>query len=456
MAAVDPDGRLPKDFPMGVHPNGQYYKKRLKKPYYFGAVKAGWKAALEQFNHDWSYILAGKNPPPRSDGSGVEPSTVEFIARSFIARELTRLERHQLAGNSFVDIRSAVEVATTILGRHKKAAHLCPSDFADLRHQLGNVWKKQGEGDAARWVKTDTLVGPAALKRRIVHVRAMFRWAGPDREKLMDSLPRYGDEFALVSDSTIKKSLAHSERKHGAKRFEPEDILPIFNGLDAQLQAMFLLSINCGFTAADCSALPWSAVNLKTGMIDFARVKTGVERMKLPLWPETVTALKHVAELKLSPGPGLSELVVHQDRGDRGEALGDPIKLKDCVFITSRGRPWVERKTFQDEAGIPQAESHKDSIALAFNKALVALELKRARVGFGAGRHTFETNALRVADKSLVDAVMGHSTGAMSQRYDHAMADDLRAMIQGVRARLLTDAKWGQISTDAAALRLVS
>jgi integrase len=352
-ALGDPDGippkllrpaRAPENFPMGIHPNGQYWKKRLGRPYYFGAVSAGWRAALDRFNHEWPYLLAGRTPPPMN--GDVDAASVEYVARSFIGREIKRLDRSLLKGHSFVDIRNAVEIATVSLGKHKKVEHLLPSDFADLRDALSYVWVKEGEGDAARWAKTDVRIGAAALKRRIVHVRAMFNWAR--REKLVVEVPSYGDDFKLVTETTLNKARKMSERKNGAKRFEPGDVLPIYNALDAQLQAAFLLSLNCGFTAADCSALPWHAVHLDKGYIDFARVKTGVDRLRMFLWPETVEALRHVKALKLKPAAGLETLVVHQDRGDLGEPIGDPIPLRDCVFITSRGRPWVERTIKRD------------------------------------------------------------------------------------------------------------
>jgi integrase len=434
------DGPVPAGFPLTAASNGQWAKKFQGRRHHFGATSAGWRAALDKYTHDWPFILQGKLPPPMVLDGQPDPSTVVYVATRFIAREAKRLSRGQLDGGSLAEIRSVVEVAVTHLGPSKRVGHLLPSDFADLREALGFRWVREGEGEAARWKRTGVRVQPATLKRRIVHVRAMFRWAGPNGEKLVGA-PAYGDEFKLVSDATVTKAQKASERKHGVKRWEVADIGRIFNALDEQLQAMFLLSINCGFTAADCAALPWAAVDLGGGWIDFARVKTGVERPRLKLWPETVEAMRHVEALKLSPAPGWAEFVVHQDRGDTGEVIGAPVKLADCVFITSRGRPWVIRRVKLDAHKLPTTESHQDSIALEFNKALVKLGLKRERVGFGAGRHTFESHALRCADKSLVDAVMGHTSGEMSERYDHALDEDREALAQAVRYRLLPDAK---------------
>src|SRR6266576_2342774 len=161
-ARVDPDGKLPKEFPLTSHPNGQYSKKHAQKPFYFGRIADGWRAALERFNHDWPYILADQVPPPM----GTDPTTVEYVARMFLARSLKRLERGQLSGGSFVDMRVAVGIAATSLRQAKKVRHLKPSDFAELREDLSFRWEKQGEGETARWAKREQRIGVAALKRR--------------------------------------------------------------------------------------------------------------------------------------------------------------------------------------------------------------------------------------------------------------------------------------------------
>jgi integrase len=453
------DGPLPQHFPLGLASNGQFCKKFQGRRWQFGAESGGWKAALAKWQHDWPFILQGKLPPPMTVEGEPDPATLEYIATKFVEREEKRRRRNEIKGGSFTDIRNAVEIAVTHLGKSGRPAHLLPDDFADLREALSFTWAKQGE----RWVKGEGRVSPAVLGRRIVHVRAMFNWAGPDGAKLLGASPAYGDSFGLVSDATKQKAVNNRERKHGAKRWEVSEIEPIFNGCEAQLQAMFLLSINCGFTAADCSALPWWAVDLDKALIDFARVKTGVDRLRLPLWPETVAALREVRKLGLSPAPGLADLIVHQDRGDNGEAVGDPIRLTDCVFITAKGRPWVTRVVKLDANKLPVSESHKDSVALEFNKVLTGLKVKRVGVGFGAGRHTFETHAMRCGDAGMVDRVMGHSNGRMGRKYDHATDDDMAAMMNGVRDRLirgkmrLPDAKQGaEVAAAPATMRLVS
>jgi integrase len=450
---VDPDGKLPNDFPLTVASNGQYAKKHQGKRWHFGAVSAGWRAALARYTHDWPYILQGKVPPTIVTG-GPEAASYELVARSWIAAMMKRLDHGEVKGGSFVTMRNSAEIGGTILGWKRRIGHMLPGDFAALRDGLAFEWKREGENGAERWVKTATRLGPATLAGRVAYLRSMFLWAGPDGEKLLPAMPNYGTAFNTVSERTLRKAKMVRVRAHGEKVFEPEQIFPIFCELRSeQLQAMFLLSINCGFTAADCGCVPWSAVHLdaKHPYIDFPRVKTGAERPRLFLWPETVALLKSVRKLGLKAAPGWEDFAVFQDRGDNGEPIGEPVRLRDCVFITSAGRPWWMETVKRDAAGVPSTVSKKDCTAEPFGEALERLELKRPGCGFGTGRHTFESHAKRVADPSLVDTVMGHTERSMGDRYDHATDDDLLGMVNGVRARLLTDAKWGQVTGAAAA-----
>jgi integrase len=459
---VDPDGKLPQDFPLTIASNGQYAKKHQGKRWHFGAVSAGWRAAIARYTNDWPYIIQGKVPPPIA-ASGVDAASFEFVARSWIAHQIRRLDRGEIKGPSFITMRNAAEIAAAHLGGKRRIVHMTPADFGSLRDALAFEWIKEGEGEAQRWTKTAKRLGPAALANRVAYLRSMFLWAGPNGEKLLPSAPNYGTGFRTVSERTLSKSRRVREREHGQKVFEPDQILPIFNELPTeQLQAMFLLSINCGFTAVDCGCLPWRSVNLdaKQPFIDFPRVKTGAERPRLFLWPETVALLRAVRKLELSAAPGMEDFIVFQDRGDEGEPIGDPIRLKDCVFITQRGRPWWHVTTHKDANGIPTTASHRSAIPEMFDPALVTLEIKKKGCGFGTGRHTFETYAKRVADPALVDTVMGHTERSMGDRYDHALDADLLAMVNGVRDRLLSDPKWRQVSGAAPAsatggLRLV-
>ncbi|HEY2415583.1 MAG TPA: hypothetical protein VGI40_25295 [Pirellulaceae bacterium] len=56
-----------------------------------------------------------------------------------------------------------------------------------------------------------------------------------------------------------------------------------------------------------------SALKLETGWLDFPRIKTGIER-KIPLWPETIEALKAVIAARRQPAGKAHEGLVFLTR----------------------------------------------------------------------------------------------------------------------------------------------
>ena len=70
-----------------------------------------------------------------------------------------------------------------------------------------------------------------------------------------------------------------------------EQAQELLQNASTQMQAMIWLGLNCGFGCTDCSELKWKNLDLENGRVDFPRGKTGIAR-NLPLWPETVDAIK--------------------------------------------------------------------------------------------------------------------------------------------------------------------
>jgi integrase len=98
------------------------------------------------------------------------------------------------------------------------------------------------------------------------------------------------------------------------------------------MTAMILLGINCGFSNADCGALPLAAVDLEAGIIDFPRPKTGIVR-RCSLWPETVNAIREVRAARPTPkNPEVAWLVFITKYGGNG------VKHDDPAFITKEMR----------------------------------------------------------------------------------------------------------------------
>src|SRR5690349_15134384 len=91
---------------------------------------------------------------------------------------------------------------------------------------------------------------------------------------------------------------------------------------DPQLRAMVLLGLNAGLGVTDCGNLSNPNIDLDAGWLDYPRVKTETPR-RVPLWPETVDALKAVLEKRRYP-------LTAADDG--------------IVFLTRTRRRWVRTK----------------------------------------------------------------------------------------------------------------
>ena len=203
--------------------------------------------------------------------------------------------------------------------------------------------------------------------------------------------------------------------------FEAAELRRIIDTATGPLRAMALLGINAGFGNSDCSGLPQSAVDLRTGWIDHPRPKTALPR-RCPLWPETVAAV--AAALEGRPKP--------KDRAD--DAL---------VFLTRTGKPWMRSQP--SNAGPGKAErACVDSVRLMFGRLLKDLGLKRPglnfyalRHTFYALRHTFETVAGESRDQVAVKSIMGHEPADMASLNRERIDDDrLRAVVDHVRGWL--------------------
>ena len=79
----------------------------------------------------------------------------------------------------------------------------------------------------------------------------------------------------------------------GLRMFEREELLAVLNVACPITKAIVLLGANCGLGNSDVGHLPLKAVDLERGWLTYPRPKTGIDR-KIPLWPETIAALRTV------------------------------------------------------------------------------------------------------------------------------------------------------------------
>lgn len=379
------------DFPLYAHNGGVWAKAIRGRVHYFGP----WHdphGALERYLAVRDHLHGGLDVPPDVDGV-----TLDELVNRWLDSLLARKASAEITERHFQDCRRDGKRVLDALGRPRPVASLRPADFATLRGAIA-------EGRAVETVHSI-----------MTRVRSMFTWGVVNG--LLERRPRYGTEFRRPSASRRRRA-----RRRGGRRDLPAEAIRTL--LDAagghvKLRAMILLGVNAALGNSDCAALRTDHLDLRAGVLDFPRPKTGVGR-RAALWPETTDALASVLELRLRAG----------------EPEGE---LRDRVFVTDRRQAYVR------QVG---STSH-DAIGGQFARLLRDSGLHRPGLGFYALRRTFQTVADATRDFPAIDLVMGHAAadvpGAtyaveMSARYREHIADDrLRAVADHVRRWLRAD-----------------
>jgi integrase len=391
-------------FPLTPHPSGRWCKKIRGKLHYFGKLTEP-DAALERLNREWPYLKDGRTPPPIDTGDGC---TVRLLCNAFLTSKRVAVEAGELSQRSWKDYFQTCTLLVEFLGKDRRVDDLRPDDFESFRGKLAKRW------------------GPVTLRNAVNRCRVVLKYASDQR--LVDRPVFYGQSF----DRPTAKALRKARHAGGRRMFDVAELTRILAGLDGKpvriegkdkplelkrdpvLKAMTLLGLNCGFGNTDVATLPESALDLQRGWIDFPRPKTAIQR-RVPLWPETVEALR--VAIAARPGP--------KDPADAG-----------LVFLTQPGRPWVRvQQKRNSEAVIPV-----DALSQRFGKLLLSLKINGRRgLGFYTLRHNFETIAGESKDQVAVDAIMGHVDPSMGAVYRENISDArLKAVVATVHVWL-----WG-------------
>jgi integrase len=371
-------------FPLTPHPSRRWCKKIRGKLHYFGKLDDP-TAALERFNREWPYLKDGRTPLSLDAPDGL---TVRVLCNKFLTAKKARLDSGELSPRTFADYFTICGQLVDGLGRDRRVDDLRTDDFAALRAKWSRTW------------------GAVRLRNEINRARVVFKYAFDER--LIDKPVHYGQSFARPSAKTLRKA----RNAQPPKKFEADEARRIINAADVQMRGMVLLGLNCGFGNTDCAALPKGAVDLERSWIDFPRPKTEVRR-RVPLWPETVEALRQAIAAR-----------------PRAKESADA----DCVFLTQCGVRWVRSQAKRgDTSG---AAFTTNVLSARFATLLKRLGINGHR-NFYALRHCFETIGGECKDQVAVDFCMGHCDESMAQRYREGISDErLKAVVNTVHAWL--------------------
>lgn len=364
-----------KDFPLFPHAAGVWAKKIRGKFHYFGP----WSdpdGALERYLHERDALDAGRARRNRNE-DGV---SLADVCNHFLAHKDAMLHAGELAPRTFQRYRSACKFMTAALGRDRFVDDLVADDFQHLRSEMAKQW------------------GPVAVGNEIQMVRTVFKH-GYD-VGLYDKPIRFGPGFKKPSVKTLRKS----RDKGGLRMFEQPELVTALEYARVNMKAMLLLGINGALGNSDLGMLPTKAMNLKTGWLDYPRDKTAIDR-RIPLWPETVAAIKAV-------------LAERRDPVDPADA--------HLLFIGPRGQNYIG--------------NHKGyRVTAEMTRLLKKAKLARPGLSFYCLCRTFQTIAEGSLDLVAVSHITGRAppAGDMASIYRQRVSDDrLRAVVDHVHGWL--------------------
>jgi len=390
-------------FPLTAHNNGQWCKKIRGKIHFFG-VWIDPEAAHQRYLREGADLHAGREPRPETLSPGA--ATVKDVCNQYLTYLFRRSEDDEISHRWFEDCRSVLKDFAAFMGSGRSVYDLAPDDFERYR---GKLTRKGVAGRVG--------LGVHALNRAITVVRGALKYAY--EMDLISSPVKYGKSFARPSATLKRKSKSTKELAHGKRVFDVAGVRALLNAADPSLRAMILLGVNGGLGNTDCARLPVSSIDWESCLIRYDRPKTGVERT-VPLWPETLAALRTCLEKRPHPA---------------SEAHAG------LVFLTVSGKPWIRDHVHQSQDGAIENVITTDSVASQFQKLLGELNLKRKGIGFYALRHTFRTWADETKDQHAIHRIMGHAIPGMSGvSIEEISLERLRAVVDHVRTKVFPPA----------------
>ncbi|MEX2386585.1 MAG: tyrosine-type recombinase/integrase [Phycisphaeraceae bacterium] len=407
------------EFALSPHmASGRWYKVYEGRRHYFGKLADGWEAAYKRYEDEWPQIVAGRKPRPDADTEGGGLTLREGVNKWLAAR----VEDGQYGNIAASTVEAYRSIGTRLikeLGGTTRIGWLGPDDF----RRLGLVY--------------GSTMGPSPSLKAMIVTRQVFKWL--HENEYIPAPPRYGSDFKvsklkakqiinrgrskeIYTAEQVRAILRVAEAGVKGKRWKKGEDQPKGIKASPHLRAMILLAINGGYTQRELAALRLEHVDMPNAIIDHYRGKTETRRV-VPLWPETVEAIK--ASIAERPEP----------RADAGGLL----------FVTRKGLAWVRdniRADEPDESGKANLTYRRvDSINLQFRKLCTGAGVEVDGAGFGRLRHTHRTVSDGANDSNAARRIMGHDAKGIDSRYivGHDR-DRLQAVVEHVRQWLYADA----------------
>lgn len=344
------------------HQSGRWCKKIRGRLSYFG--RGSYQEALDVYTQQKDDLHAGRLPADEPDRL-----TVYLLCAKFLTTKNHMVNTGDLSPRSLEDYAATCKLIIKAFGKGRLVSDLGPDDFQKLRARMARTW------------------GPVRLGNEINRVRVVFSYGY--KNSLLDRPMVFGEGFKRPTRKTLRKHRAGQ----GPKMFDAGEIKRMLAEAPQPLRTMILLGINAGLGNSDIGTLPLSEVDVKNGWLTYARPKTGIDR-RIPLWPETVKALREW--LKERPKPSDS-------------------KNAGLVFVTKYGGAWsIDGRSLSNEM-----RKLLDSVGINGHRNFYCL------------RHTFQTQGDESRDFIAVRRIMGHAS--------NDIADVYRERVSDVRLKMVTE-----------------
>jgi hypothetical protein len=200
--------------------------------------------------------------PERPDGDGV---TLKELSNQFMEDKEGQRDNGEITARHWQELHNSCELMLKYLGKERSVNSLKAADFTQLHAKLR-------DGRNARTAGTDA-----------ARIRSVFRWAADDDVQLIESVPPMGKTFRPATKQAIRKIEKKREADLGKLMFARDELKLVIDAAGHNLSAMIHLGINCAFGNSDCANLPFSALDLDSGWLEFPREKTGIDRRGIPL-----------------------------------------------------------------------------------------------------------------------------------------------------------------------------
>jgi integrase len=293
-------------FPLFAHASGKWAKKCQGRLRYFGRWEDP-QGALREYEQ-W---LGTDNL------SVIEPHglSLKDACNEFYEAKVQAQREGRLSVRTLQDYKRSCEWLLEFFGRDRLVASITPLDFGEYRQRL---------------FERRNVVGVA---NEITRTRMVFKWCLDTQ--LITTPIHFGPDFRKPPAKALRKH----RREQGKKLF-----MLLLDECGTHLKAMVYLALNGGLGNADLIQMPLSAVDLQSGWLNYPRPKTEVDRL-IPLWPETVEALRLSLSRRYKPKPEFQDRFFIRPNGDDWGSSAKPISKQVRQALQRAGIP---RRTFYD------------------------------------------------------------------------------------------------------------